>query len=258
MCRFGGHMPQDKIKKIHSAYGWVSAALIVAVGIALILSCLEIYSSGDRPFSRAVISQHFDQIAVLVYLCLASILGGVVLSLVFPLEKHRTIAVRDEAETLRRLRARVGAVPEAAKEAHLRCIYRCTAALIVIGAAIYPLFYFLDPGNFTIASLNQDVVRAVVIVLVTAIISLMTMYICSLLEHKSILREIDICKKHISKNPGNVPVTAKGISGKWLLVSRCLIFAAAVCFIVLGIFNEGIADVLGKAIRICTECIGLG
>ena len=26
----------------------------------------------------------------------------------------------------------------------------------------------------------------------------------------------------------------------------------------LGVLNGGMADVLGKAIRICTECIGLG
>jgi hypothetical protein len=29
-------------------------------------------------------------------------------------------------------------------------------------------------------------------------------------------------------------------------------------FIVLGIVNGGMADVLNKAIKICTECIGLG
>ena len=31
-----------------------------------------------------------------------------------------------------------------------------------------------------------------------------------------------------------------------------------VTFVVLGIFNEGVRDVLIKAINICTECIGLG
>ncbi|MBE6974767.1 MAG: thioredoxin [Ruminococcaceae bacterium] len=37
-----------------------------------------------------------------------------------------------------------------------------------------------------------------------------------------------------------------------------VLLAAAVAMIVLGIDNGGIAAVLGKAIRICTECIGLG
>jgi hypothetical protein len=39
---------------------------------------------------------------------------------------------------------------------------------------------------------------------------------------------------------------------------RVVVFAVGVAFIVLGIRNGGMADVLGKAIRICTECIGLG
>ena len=37
-----------------------------------------------------------------------------------------------------------------------------------------------------------------------------------------------------------------------------LCIAAAVLMIILGIFNGGMNDVLQKAIRICTECIGLG
>ena len=33
---------------------------------------------------------------------------------------------------------------------------------------------------------------------------------------------------------------------------------AAVALVVLGIFNGGMGDVLAKAVKICTECIGLG
>lgn len=32
----------------------------------------------------------------------------------------------------------------------------------------------------------------------------------------------------------------------------------AICFIVMGIFNGSMKDVLVKAIKICTECVGLG
>lgn len=39
---------------------------------------------------------------------------------------------------------------------------------------------------------------------------------------------------------------------------RLLLLAAAVLFIVLGVLNGGLWDVLVKAINICTECIGLG
>ena len=42
------------------------------------------------------------------------------------------------------------------------------------------------------------------------------------------------------------------------ILLRRLLMAAAVLFIVLGIFNGSMKDVLIKAIKICTECVGLG
>ncbi|MCR4617303.1 MAG: hypothetical protein K5669_03820 [Lachnospiraceae bacterium] len=37
-----------------------------------------------------------------------------------------------------------------------------------------------------------------------------------------------------------------------------LIFALAIVFVVYGLKNDGFRDVKNKAVRICTECIGLG
>jgi hypothetical protein len=39
---------------------------------------------------------------------------------------------------------------------------------------------------------------------------------------------------------------------------RIVLYAIAVLFVVLGVMNGGLRDVLVKAINICTECIGLG
>ncbi|MCI8343608.1 MAG: thioredoxin [Clostridia bacterium] len=39
---------------------------------------------------------------------------------------------------------------------------------------------------------------------------------------------------------------------------RLWVLAVGVTFIVLGVLNDGMHDVLIKAINICTECIGLG
>ena len=36
------------------------------------------------------------------------------------------------------------------------------------------------------------------------------------------------------------------------------LFAGALVLIVLGVLNGGARDVLAKAIKICSECIGLG
>lgn len=42
------------------------------------------------------------------------------------------------------------------------------------------------------------------------------------------------------------------------ILLRRVLMAAAVLFIILGIVNGGMKDVLVKAIKICTECVGLG
>lgn len=45
---------------------------------------------------------------------------------------------------------------------------------------------------------------------------------------------------------------------KKIRISRYCIFGVAVIFLVYGLATGGIADVLTKAVNICTECIGLG
>ncbi|MBO5909804.1 MAG: thioredoxin [Clostridia bacterium] len=39
---------------------------------------------------------------------------------------------------------------------------------------------------------------------------------------------------------------------------RIAFVGCAVGFIIAGVINGGMTDVLNKAIKICTECIGLG
>lgn len=46
------------------------------------------------------------------------------------------------------------------------------------------------------------------------------------------------------------------MNGKTLL--RLALYAAALALLVLGALNGGARDVLYKAVKICTECIGLG
>ena len=43
-----------------------------------------------------------------------------------------------------------------------------------------------------------------------------------------------------------------------VLGARILVAVLAVTFIAVGVWNGGMQDVLMKAVKICTECIGLG
>lgn len=258
-------MPQEKVKKIHLIYGCIAAVLIVAVGIALILSCLDIYHSGPRPYNPESIGVRFDQIAVLVYVCIAVILGGIVLNLLLPLEKKRPKAIRDDMAVLNRLKEKAGVLDDvnaraARKEVTLRRTLRLVTALVFVGLMVYPAIYFMDATHFTIVNLNQDIAKAVTVALIPAVIGLLLCFGCSMLESKSIQREVRIYKNVIAANKVQTASPAATPEGKktWLVPVRCVILAAAICFIIIGVFNGGAKDVLDKAVAICTECIGLG
>ena len=57
---------------------------------------------------------------------------------------------------------------------------------------------------------------------------------------------------------GTAKVSAFFDDARTLLVLRIAVFAVAVVFLGLGIYNGGAHSVLIKAINICSECIGLG
>ena len=66
-----------------------------------------------------------------------------------------------------------------------------------------------------------------------------------------------IAQAPAAKAPAPLVSVSPETARRRILVRRVLM-AAAVLFIVLGIFNGSMKDVLIKAIKICTECVGLG
>lgn len=259
-------MPKDNVKKIHLVYRCIVSALIVALSIALMLSCLDIYHSGPRPYSPTSIAKRFDRIAILVYVTVAMIMAGFILSLVLPLEEQRPKAMRDELTAMKKLKRKAGVLDEevykpAKREKSLRLTLRLATAACCAGLMIYPMIYFLDMQHFTIANLAQDIIDASLVALIPAAIGLMLCFVCSILASKSIQRESSIYKNAIATSKGgNSPISCQQPKpmGRWILALRCMIFATAICFIALGIFNGGAQSVYEKAIAICTECIGLG
>lgn len=127
---------------------------------------------------------------------------------------------------------------------------------MIVALSVWPILYYCDPSHFSVTDLSGDIIRAVLVALIPTVISLCLVYVCGLLERRSISREIAIYKENGEK-AGKAPVK-KNMDPKVLGVVRGAVLAVSVILIILGVCNEGIADVLGKAIRICTECIGLG
>lgn len=255
-------MSQENVKKIHRVYGCILSILLLATGIALMVSCLQIYNSGDRPFSPASITVHFQTIAGLVYVTVAGIAGGILLELILPSEKKRPKAVI--SEDIQLIRQQRKGLPtgtykdQAAREQSRRRKYILLTAALFALLMVFPAVYFTNVDHFTVADLNGDVIVSLVISLIPAVIGLGLCLLCRHLCSKSCLREAEVCKA-AAKEGASVPASGTASQDRSSITTlRWVIGAMALIFIVVGIVNGGASDVLLKAIAICTECIGLG
>lgn len=254
-------MTQEKIKRIHQWYSWILAAVMAVLGVLLILACLDIYTSGPRPYSAEAIAQRFRSIAVPVLIGTVGIIGGIALNLLLPLERSRARSVSSPEDIMLRLRQKAD-IPPVQKEIRLRLILRVATGIFFAALMVYPMIYFLNPDHFTVSSLNADVIRAVTIALIPAAVGLVLCWICRALVNHSFKREAAIYKQALASGH-RAPSTQDTVTSKkcccgFLRVIRITLAVVAVIFIVVGIFNGGAEDVLKKAIAICTECIGLG
>ncbi len=299
-------MSQKIIRRIHRWYGVMLSILLVAVGVCLMVACVSIYKSGESPFTRESIGAHFAQIAVLVYVTVAGVAGGVVLSVVLPTEMPRTTPARSASSLLKTLTAKLSAMPvdEATRtairrERRLRRGVYLTATVVCVAAAVLLLVWCMDRTHFSVVTLQADIVAAAVRLLACTVVVFGCCAAATYLCEASVKRETAQVKAALAAAKRKATVEASSsdaaVSGavmsgsstygapmpsksdmpsahirkrrswptwlqdpRWLWGIRGLIAVIAVVCIVLGVCNGGMADVLGKAVRICTECIGLG
>lgn len=346
----GGVMKKSTVGRLHLIYGIGLSILLIAVGICLIGSCITIYNSGENPFSRESVAEQFEKISVLVYGCIAAVVIGAVLTLVFPAERPRLRGTVDPEKTISKLLKRIPDAdidPQQRQQlrhlAQLRFGNRIFGTCVCILCAIPPLLYLLTPENFTLDHLNSDIFSAIRLVLLCSAIAFGICIAMRLLNDRIRRRQIDLLKSVLASGThknGSMPTSDNCDLTTWtrrevaltlalslfalglflclfalifadfshslsssallllsilsaLVLAAVLIIAVFVCglsrdhenkrtpdttvshvryltavriavltvavlFIVLGIRNGGMGDVLAKAIRICTECIGLG
>ena len=260
-------MKQDYFRKIlHLIVGCATSVAITALGIGLMLSSWSIYQSGPRAYSRESIGAALAHplIIALIILTALCLLAGIVICLVFPLPKEKTKAIRDEMITMQKLAARAGTPSVEERkvietEQRNRWLYRVLTAGIYGGLSARPLFYLLDGGNFPGADPTAEIMAAALFVLPPALIGLACCFICSILTKHSTLRETKIYKQIIASGNKITPAPAEDKDMPTIVNTiRCILAAASIAMIIAGIFNGSANDVLTKAIKICTECIGLG
>ena len=255
-------MTKESINRLRRIYGIALSAVIVIAGICLMAACYGIYRSGDDPFSRESVAAAFSKITIPVYLCLVLVIGGFILALIFPNEAKKPAPKRQTALILRRLQDKtdLSDCDEALQKAVLaqrggrkrnRII---TSVLLAAGSVIF-LIYALNLSHFTMDDINGSMIKAMSLLLPCMAVPFAYAVFTVYSSKKSMETEIALLKEaHAPVRKAEVP-TAKPDR---LYVLRYAVLAAGVVLLIYGYVTGGTADVLTKAINICTECVGLG
>lgn len=276
-------MREKRLRRLCSAYAWGLGLVVLALGVGFGWSCLALYRSGG--FTREGIGLYWDRLAPLVCLCLIGIAGGLVLSWAMAWRGETVDGVGDGASgkaravkrplaVLKRRAERLHfeAIPadfwcKMMRERKLRRLLAWGAAVLCTASLVPGVIWCLWPSRFSVEHLNRDIVAASQVILTGAVMALAVATLAVLLCDASAVRELALIKAAVAEVKGAVfspavqnaprkPVWAEDPRVIWRV--RGILAAVAVVLVVLGVLNGGMADVLGKAIRICTECIGLG
>ena len=281
-------MSKEKTKVLHLVYGIVLSILLIVTAVMCVVLCYKIYKTGPSPFTRETVSKSFAKVSILVYSLIALVIGGGVISVVYPLEKERVKASVKDSITLHKLLEKLPKTisSEGAKKIEKQRIIRFSMVIIscillvfaIIGASIQSVKGY-DAGS---ENVNDQMLKACLTILgyfaAPLLYLIVTVFVCKY----SVKKELVVVKNELQnkkddkqndKNNELGPITklttdlasnVKKIAEpkKWhKIASLCIsiaIFVTALIFIIVGITNGGMKDVATKAINICTECIGMG
>ena len=251
-------MSKEIIRRVRFVYGVILSVVTVIAGICLIVQCLDIYRSG--PYSRDVVATHFAPIAVPVYLCLALVVGGFILKFALP-QESKTAKGRQSAMMLRNLHLRRDlaqgkqeTIAAVCTQQRLRRRDTVISFLLLIVGSIIFLIYGCNPANFG-NDITASMISAMWVLLPCLGIPFLWAVIAAYRGKVSIDREIELMKEV----PAGTPSPIQGDRhAKFIRVLQTVCVVVGLVILVGGFIAGGTADVLTKAINICTECIGLG
>ena len=252
-------MNEKKLKLIHNVCSIVVSVTLIIAAICLILSARTIYNSGEKPYTPESVKAEYAKIAIPLWAADIAVLAGIILNVALPLPKKKEKSAKDPFVTLRILQKKL---PESCnhdgieRQRNLRKVARTVCAILCLNAFIPSIVVLCDFDSFTVANLTPALLRVVYALISGAIASGVFLFILSVIERRSATREIEWTKVAISE-AGSTEAVAVTRESRVQII-RLVLLCIACILIIIGITQNGFYDVLQKAIRICTECIGLG
>ncbi len=253
-------MNEKKLRLIHTVCGIVISAALISAAVCLMISAYTIYKSGDSPYTPESISAEYAKIAVPLWVAISAVFAGIVLNIALPAPKSKKKAQNDPFVRLRIMQKKLpeGVIHSGIKrQRELRKVYRAVCAIFCTIAFMPSVVVLCDYERFTVERLTPALLRTVIALAIGAVISGALLFILSVIENKSAEREIEQTKVALSESEKSDKIVIKNNDNK-VKVARLVLVGTACALIVIGLTQDGFYDVLQKAIRICTECIGLG
>ena len=243
-------------KRIHQIYSILLSVVTVVAGICLMVACVGIYNSGDRPYSPEAVSAAFSSIAIPVYICLALVIGGFALDGLFPAPKDKSIPPNQYEAMLNKLYLNATEEQKNSQARKNRRLHSyISLGLLALGSVIF-LAYALNGNNFDTKGVTDSMIKAMYVLLPCMAVPFGYSVFASYYAKASIQKEIEALKNAgctMGKAPAVVDNTEKAVSiVKWALLG------VGIAILVFGFVTGGTSDVLTKAVNLCTECIGLG
>lgn len=255
----------EKGMRVRRVYGIFFGAWTAVVAALLSVQVWRIFlAGGSAPFTVESISEKWRQIAAPVYIWLAAVVGGIAVWTVFP-EEEKIVAYKDEGVTLKKLRRRLPISGERGVSART-IVWIALAVIAVVSTVVSLLYAFVyepkaESGFFASHEEAERIVRA----LPWIVAAFGAGIFATLFDANDKKKEIAQVKAQIAENAKKgvkMPVREEKQpamqSKRLMLVIRAAFAVAGVALVIAGIAGGGMADVLEKAINICTQCIGLG
>lgn len=247
-------MTKETAVRLRRICGTALSISILIAGLCLMVQCYGIYSMGDHPFSREAVAAAFAPIRVPVWLCLGLTAAAGVLELALP-PRGREPMRRQTEMVLHALRkkADLASFEQAAQVLALRSkrrLHRYIALALTAAGGIVFLVYATRDGSFHQSRINGSMIRAMAVLAACLIPALSFSLWAGYKAEVLMQQEIELLKCAPKKE-----AQAAASAQNWV---KYAVLAFAAALLIYGFATGGTADVLTKAVNICTECVGLG
>ena len=247
----------------------IQSLLCILLCMLLVLAALDIYREGaankaehplDTIYTREKIETRLRPVAPLFLLSITMTAVGLILNIQ---DSNLDKPVRDVKYARDLIVSRIAEPDEAMKKERTKQRRLLMIGCLVFTACMAPvLVYLCSEAHFPEGDLERMIRGLAAVLIPWTALGFGGLTVCSVLQERSIRREFEAAQARLKEeslagsNVERKPKAEK--ANRKLGLVRTILLLAALVFILVGVWNGGARDVLYKAVKICTECVGLG